>query len=440
MVEPIMYFGIGFLVASLLGLVLIPLVHNRAVRLTIRRLEAATPLSMAEIQADKDQLRAEFAMSTRRLEISVEQLKARTTSQLAELGKKTEAINRLKSELSEKASTIFALEARERSLRDQSRTTEEEVGERTHALHEASRVLSDKEAELAKLTAALGERTFLSDSQRVEIVSLRTQVDTLKAQIDRFQKELEDSSDRLDYERGEVSVAAQQLEDERGRVGVLGSRAAELERALFEQTSEVEALNQRLHDVEARLAEQGHLLVERDYETAQLRRELEGARRLENDLRSEIVALERRHDQASGGLRGENALLEGELERTREERSRLQHEIANLKRETEATWANERVENALLRERINDIATEVARLTMVLEGPGSPIEAMLAGQTDPVPSVAPEAGRNGRSPAPEIERGGNLADRIRALQARASRIAPAGARNPHGADPPHRAG
>ncbi len=68
MIEPIMFFGIGFLVASLFGLVLIPLVHNRAVRLTMRRLEAATPLSMAEIQADKDQLRAEFAMSTRRLE------------------------------------------------------------------------------------------------------------------------------------------------------------------------------------------------------------------------------------------------------------------------------------------------------------------------------------------------------------------------------------
>ena len=49
-------------------------------------------MSMAEIQADKDQLRAEFAMSTRRLEMSVEQMKAKTTSQLAEIGKKSEAI------------------------------------------------------------------------------------------------------------------------------------------------------------------------------------------------------------------------------------------------------------------------------------------------------------------------------------------------------------
>src|ERR1700692_2305532 len=119
MMGPVMYFGIGVLVAALLGLLFVPLVHNRAVRLTMRRLEAATPLSIAEIRADKDQLRAEFAMSTRRLEMSVEQMKAKTTSQLAELGKKTDAINRLKVELGEKTAAIFSLEAREKSLKDQ---------------------------------------------------------------------------------------------------------------------------------------------------------------------------------------------------------------------------------------------------------------------------------------------------------------------------------
>jgi len=93
-----MYFGIGFLLAALIALAVIPLVHNRAVRLTVRRLEAALPQSMLEVQADKDQLRAEFAMSTRRLEIKVEQLKNRIASQLVELGKKDAAINRFKIE------------------------------------------------------------------------------------------------------------------------------------------------------------------------------------------------------------------------------------------------------------------------------------------------------------------------------------------------------
>src|SRR6187397_1838735 len=133
MIEPIMYLAIGFLVSMLFGLMIVPLVHNRAVRLTTRRLEAATPLSMEEIQADKDQLRAEFAMSTRRLEETVEQMKAKTTSQLAELGKKSDAINRLKVELSEKTATIFALESRDKALKDQLRATEEELSVKTTA-------------------------------------------------------------------------------------------------------------------------------------------------------------------------------------------------------------------------------------------------------------------------------------------------------------------
>ena len=95
MIEPIMYAAIGFLISMLCGLMIVPLVHNRAVRLTTHRIEAATPVSMAEIQADKDQLRAEFAMSARRLEMSVDQLRSKTTNQLAELGKKTDAINRM---------------------------------------------------------------------------------------------------------------------------------------------------------------------------------------------------------------------------------------------------------------------------------------------------------------------------------------------------------
>src|ERR1700751_3672627 len=152
MIEPIMYLAIGFLLSMLCGLMIVPLVHNRAVRLTTRRLEAATPLSMGEIQADKDQLRAEFAMSTRRLEMSVETLKTKSTSQLAELGKKGDAINRLKIELGEKTAIIFALEARDKALRDQLRATEEEFAHKTDAMHDAQRALSDKQADLAKMT------------------------------------------------------------------------------------------------------------------------------------------------------------------------------------------------------------------------------------------------------------------------------------------------
>src|SRR6266542_4233187 len=228
MIEPIMYVGRGFLVASLAALVIIPFVHARAVRLTMRRLEAATPLSMAEIQADKDQLRAEFAMSTRRLEMSVDQLKTKTTSQLAELGKKTDTINRLKMELGEKTATIFALEAREKALKDQLHATEDELSVKTSTLREAERTLADKEAELAQLTGDIDEGSLTNDSQRVEIVALKTQVETLKNQVAGLEKEVRDTEERLARERRDAEAAARELADERGQVEKLGARVAQL--------------------------------------------------------------------------------------------------------------------------------------------------------------------------------------------------------------------
>ena len=100
----------------------------------------------------------------------------------------------------------------------------------------------------------------------------------------------------------------------------------------------------------------------------------------------------------------------------------LQRELAAAKRDAENAGAYERMENAVLRERIDEVAAEVARLTATLEGPDSPIETILnaarpaaAAGNGPSPSVAPLAG----------EFKGTLAERIRALQARAARAAEA---------------
>lgn len=127
MVESIMYFGIGFLFATVIAVTLLPLVHGRAVRLTIRRLETSIPQSMAEIQADKDALRAEFAMSTRRLEITIDELKNRCTNALAELGKKGDAVNRLKIEREAQKVEVAALEAEVVTLNDRLNAAGKEI-------------------------------------------------------------------------------------------------------------------------------------------------------------------------------------------------------------------------------------------------------------------------------------------------------------------------
>src|SRR5215475_5434567 len=378
MIEPIMYAAIGFLVSMLCGLMIVPLVHNRAVRLTTRRLEAATPLSMAEIQADKDQLRAEFAMSARRLEMSVEQLKNRTTSQLADLGKKTDAINRMKMELGEKNTTIFALEAREKAVKEQLRATEEEFAAKTEALRGAEQALTDKQGELAKINTELSDRSMMADSRQVELVSVHAQIAELKNRVGDAEKEFAATQMRLTHEQRESETATRDLGDARARVENLSQRVTDLDRQLIVQVKEAEMLGNRVNDLESRLEKQGKLLAEREFENNQLRQASEAAERKLKELRNEVDMTNSSNWPALEKLKGEKTALEEQLRVTRDERAKLQRDINTIQQQAESNWATERMENALLRERINDIAAEVAKLAMQLEGPHSAIDAILS--------------------------------------------------------------
>jgi len=417
MVEPAMYLAIGFLVAMLLGLTIVPLVHNRAVRLTTRRMEAATPLSMAEIQADKDQLRAEFAMSARRLEMSVDQLKHKTTSQLAELGKKTDAINRMKLELGEKNATIFSLEAREKAVKEQLRATEEEFAAKTTSLRNAEKALTDKQSELARIKTELNDRSVMAESRQVELVAVHAQIDALKNRVGDAEKEFNATQARLEQERNASETASRDLGEARGRVENLSQRVTDLDRQLILQVKEAELLSNRVNDLEGRLATQGKLLAERDYEANQLRQARDTNERTIQALRDELTA-------ASGGaapiiekLKSEKAAIEEQLRVARDQRAKAQRDVNAIQQQAESSWATERMENALLRERINDIAAEVAKLAMQLEGPNSPIEALLAAE----PAKPANSAANGSTSGGPAEGGGTLAERIRALQAHASR-------------------
>ena len=439
MVEPIMYFAIGFLVSTLLGLAIVPLVHNRAVRLTTKRLEAATPLSMAEIQADKDQLRAEFAMSARRLEMNVDQLKAKTTSQLAELGKKSEAINRMKFELGEKNATIFQLEAREKTVKEQLRVIEEEFATKTQALREAETLLSDKQNELAKLGHELSDRSQLAETRQVELAAVNTQIVALQHRVNDAEREFTEAQQKLSLTRDESSSATRDLNAARERVENLAQRVNDLEQQLVAQTKEAELLGARASDLENRLAVQGKMLAERGIENHQLRQQLESLQTADQGLRQHATTGSAA-SSALDRLRVERAALEEQLTAVREERAAVQRELNAIKSQAESSWATERMENAVLRERINDIAAEVAKLAITLEGPDSPIEAILAveartpeqsyAQGKPgtangaMPNAANANKPSAAEPAPSIApqpTKGTLADRIRALQSQASR-------------------
>jgi len=414
MIEPIMYVAIGFLVACMLIIGIIPVVHARAVRLTTRRLEAVTPMSMAEIQADKDQLRAEFAMSTRRLEMSVDQMKAKTTSQLAEIGKKSEAIGRIKIELGEKTAALFALEAREKQLSEDLREAQQARDEKTAALQETERLLAEARARLTTTSTSMNDSALTVDSQRVELATVRAQIEVLRGQVESYDKESRELHERLTIETTAADATRHALADEIAKSQALTTRIAELERQVVAQTTEAEVLGRRVQELLARLDEQGRSLTEREQTSDTLRNEASSAQKTVLDLRAELA-------EAENNRRSSTETLETQLKQSQAERDKLQNELVSMKREVEATWAAERTENAVLRERINDVAAEVARLTSVLEGPGSPIDSILAGDAARATTVplAPAGGgdkHNGDSSK------GSLADRMRALQSRASQV------------------
>jgi chromosome segregation ATPase len=430
MIEAIMFFALGFLAASLIALVLLSAVWHRAVRLTTRRIEGAIPVSMAEIQADKDQLRAEFAMSTRRLETSVEQLKLKTTEQLAEIGRKSETVRLLKAEVEEKSASVTALEAQERTLRERLRSTEEELSVKAKALHEAEADLAAKANQIAQISRALEDKTSESESSRVEIVALETQCTTLKDRITDLERDVSATEHRLTEERAQAERTMRSLTDEREKVEKLSGKLTELEQRLADGKAEAESLSRNVANLEAEARRQAglaaqrekdllNMVAERDQAIATLRADLETSK-------SETLGMHREIDEASRSytgtiehLKAEKSMLEGALSQLRDDRERLQQEVVALKQEAELAWSNERVENALLRERINDVAAEVARLAANLEGTASPIERIL--------NEAPAPRQNGptRASAPAETAGDDrplsLAERIRALQLRSSR-------------------
>jgi len=164
-IESMMYFGLGFLIASLFALIVLPSVWKRAVRLTKKRIEAATPITMAEFRADKDQLRAEFALTSRRLERNIETLRTRLTEQLSDL-------NTARSE----AAIAKAERDRHESAHKELATRQEATVARMHELErevaDLAQRLRTRDRELAEMAARVPADT-LDKSPKSAIASIR---------------------------------------------------------------------------------------------------------------------------------------------------------------------------------------------------------------------------------------------------------------------------
>jgi chromosome segregation ATPase len=271
MIESIMYFGGGFLVACLLAIILISFVHQRAVRLTQRRLEDAIPVSMTEIQADKDHLRAEFALNARRLEMSVDQLKAKVTAQLSDIARKNEAINLLKAELLEKTAVTDELAGRVKALGGKVTQTEQESLEKVTALEATTNTLAAKDAEIAHAASIIAALNHAADTQRVEIAVLKTQVEDFKSQVGDMQHMSDSTAQRLLSEQSTAEGVHQDLYQARQTIEMLNPQVARMEH-------EIASSADLIRDRDGRIAEQNRMLYQLEADAQDLRNQLAAAR------------------------------------------------------------------------------------------------------------------------------------------------------------------
>ena len=188
-VETVMFFGLGFLLAMLMMLAFMPAVHERAVRLTRRKYDPV-PLSEKEMHAAKDRLRADFAMSTHKLEQTIEEMQQKVAAHGTDLARKAETITQLKETLDARDAIIAQLQddaarsaASGQSADGAMAAPKSDNAAKAAALQDANQRIAALMSEVSALTAALDRRIHVYDTQQQEIMALTGQNDALRMQL-----------------------------------------------------------------------------------------------------------------------------------------------------------------------------------------------------------------------------------------------------------------
>ena len=204
-IQSAMLVALGFLAASLLALLIAPAFWARAVRLTSQRIKDAMPLTELEIRADKDRLRAEYAIKVHRLESQMEQVRLAGSRQQIELNRRDARINEIEAELerltAQHEETQNARRVLEQTVADRLPRVERRLGEAKQLIHTRDQELGELTRTSDRQSQALGEAQAINAQQRSEIERLEA---ALAARTARNQDGLADP--RFD---GEVALRSE---------------------------------------------------------------------------------------------------------------------------------------------------------------------------------------------------------------------------------------
>jgi DNA repair exonuclease SbcCD ATPase subunit len=181
MINALMFGALGFFLACLLAIMLAAPLWNRAVKLTTRKLEATMPMSLNDIQADKDQLRADFAIELRKVEVALEKAKEKAARELIEANKRRVEIAALNVDL---ATAKAQLQENENANRVLQQTIKRRLPDLDSRLKAAKKALAELESVNTELRATVASQSDALKSARTTLHQQRSDIERLRTALE----------------------------------------------------------------------------------------------------------------------------------------------------------------------------------------------------------------------------------------------------------------
>jgi chromosome segregation ATPase len=374
-IEQAMIFALGFLVAGLLALAFVPAVWARANRLTRRQLEMQIPLSVQEILAERDQLRAEFAVERCRLDQRVAQLSDRHAGDLAQLGQLVAQLSQLQDDVATGAHALKESEAAAAHARSELFATQAELGAVHKAFYDAEGLLERRQAEFLEYVRMQESMKLLAEARFAALAASDARVASLELRLGDVSRNLIEAEQKITQKELHTRSLVDAMGDVRHDREHAESKNTRLQERLdFEirrtaQLTEEFAALRRQHDDS--LGQLRSLMVKVNVgETA-----IEDAKRREKDIlaqRDMLVERAREAERAASDkyvhLRSEFAAMQGALDvarqRCTELESRLARHTAVAEQKGAATAAAPAPpdDTAMLRQSIREVGESIVKM------------------------------------------------------------------------------
>ncbi|WP_417678363.1 hypothetical protein [Roseibium sp.] len=193
MIEAAMYGALGFFIATLLGLAILPAVYRRAVRLTQEAMKAVNPSTYAEVRGAQDHERAQHALAVRKVERALDKERENAVTFRLEAGKLAAELIKEKSKHEAELKSLrqeFENEVTEKSKGRQAEL-QAELETVRQKLHETEQALAAAHAEAdvlkAKSTDESGWLPAEDTMALATITGLESQISTLKARLAKYE-------------------------------------------------------------------------------------------------------------------------------------------------------------------------------------------------------------------------------------------------------------